>query len=125
MSSPEWMSDIVILQNIGKKIKTWRLSQNMSQARLALLSELSQSTITGLEAGKGISLTGLTRILRVLGKLDALIPFLEEEPISPIEYEKIIEGKKQRQRATKTKYHDTNAQSFPVWNPDGDDTPWE
>ena len=116
-NDPEWMSDKTILQTIGSKIRTWRLSQNMSRARLALLSELSLSTVAGLESGKGISLSGLTKILRVLGKLDALIPFLEDEPISPIEYEKFIEGKKQRRRASKSKSTDSDS---PIWNPDRD-----
>ena len=122
MNIPEWMSDTLILKNIGKKIKTWRLSQNMSQVRLALLSELSLSTVAGLESGKGISLARLTKILRVLGKLDALIPFLEDEPISPIEYEKFIEGKKQRCRASKSK--GTDSDNAPIWRPGGDDNPW-
>lgn len=120
MSSPEWMSDKVLLKTLGKKIREWRLSANMSQATLAQNAQVALSTVAALESGKSISMNGFVRILRMLRKLDSLSPFLEEEPISPIEYEKLMERRKTRQRASKNNRNDQFAQSIPSWSPDGD-----
>ena len=125
MSSPEWMTDAMILKTLGHKVKNWRLKADMPQTVLAKAAQVAVSTVIALESGKNISMAGLVRILRMLGKLDALAPFLEDEPLSPIEYEKIIEGKKTRKRASKKSSYDRNAQGIPVWNADGDTPSWE
>jgi DNA-binding XRE family transcriptional regulator len=125
MSGPEWMTDTMILKTLGQKVKNWRLKADMPQTKLAEAAQVAVSTIIALESGRNISMTGLIRILRMLGKLDALAPFLEDEPLSPIEYEKIIEGKKTRKRASKKTNHDKNAQGLPVWNTNGDTPSWE
>jgi transcriptional regulator with XRE-family HTH domain len=125
MSNPEWMSDTTILKTLGQKVRSWRLKADMSQAILADAAQVAVSTVAALESGKNISMIGLVRILRMLGKLDALTPFLEDEPPSPIEYEKIMEGKKMRKRASKNTRHDKHAQGIPVWNADGDAPSWE
>ena len=125
MSNPEWMSDTTILKTLGQKVKSWRLKADMSQAILAEDAQVAVSTVASLESGRNISLIGLVRILRMLGKLDALTPFLEDEPLSPIEYEKIIEGKKTRKRASKNTSHDKHAQGIPVWDAGGDAPSWK
>ena len=114
------MSDTVLLKTLGKKIREWRLGANMSQATLAQNAQVALSTVAALESGRSISMNGFVRILRMLRKLDALSPFLEEEPISPIEYERLLERRKTRQRASKNNQHDPFAQGIPSWNPDGD-----
>lgn len=125
MDSPEWMTDTMILKTLGGKVKSWRLKADIPQTTLAKAAQVAVSTIIALESGKNISMNGLIRILRMLGKLDALAPFLEDEPLSPIEYEKIIEGKKSRKRASKKTNYDKHSQSVPVWNADGDTPSWE
>ena len=124
-TGPEWMSDKTIIQRTGEKIRRWRLDMNMSQQTLANLSRLSLSTVSALEAGKGITLAKLVRILRVLRKLDALTEFLKEEPMSPILYEKIMESMKERKRASKNKKDDQFVEGVPVWNTHGNTPPWE
>ena len=114
MSGPEWMSDKVLLGNIGKKVREWRLEANISQAALAENAQVSLSTVAALESGKNISMNGLVRILRMLGKLDALLPFLEEKQISPIEYERLQARKKTRKRASKNNGHDQLSQGIPL-----------
>ena len=119
------MSDKVLLGNIGKKVREWRLEANISQAALAENAQVSLSTVAALESGKNISMNGLVRILRMLGKLDALLPFLEEKQISPIEYERLQERKKTRKRASKNNSHDQLSQGIPLWKTDGDASAWK
>ncbi len=125
MGNPEWMSDATILSTLGQKVKNWRLKADMTQAALADAAQIALSTVAALESGKNVSINGLIRILRMLGKLDALAPFLEDEPLSPIQYEKILEGTKTRKRASKHIKNDKHTQGLPVWDTSGDTPPWK
>ena len=45
------MQDREILINLGKKLKTYRLNNNLSQEKFAELTELDRTYIYGLERG--------------------------------------------------------------------------
>lgn len=96
------LTDSVIQQRIGEKIKTLRLRQNITQANLAVDAQVSLSTVKKIENGQIGSFDNLMRILRVLGKLDALQQLVEEEEMSPNEYYEFVNTakKKSRKRAT-------------------------
>ena len=114
MEDAKWLSDAELLSRIGAKIKEWRLESNLSQQTIAERAQLSLITFQHIEHGKGGSAANYLRVLRVLDRLDALAPFLEERHIPPIEYQKFVQGLKQRKRATKKDYA-ANEDSAPVW----------
>lgn len=93
-----YISDEVILSELGRRIEQRRLLVNWTQADLAGEAGLSKSTIERLEAGQPIRTNRLIRVLRALGLLkniDALVP----EPMpSPIQQLK-LQGR-QRRRAS-------------------------
>lgn len=101
MSEIQWLSDRMILEGIGKKLKEWRLEMNHSQIEVAELTELSLTTYLNFEHGKGGTMSNFLRVLRVLDKLDSLEIFFQERPMSPILAQKIERGMKLRQRASK------------------------
>ena len=95
------MTDKLILRRIGEKMKHTRLRQNITQQALAEDAGLSLSTVKNIENGKIGSFDSLVRVLRVLGKLDVLLPLVEEEALSPNEYFELVQkaGVRRRKRA--------------------------
>lgn len=60
-------------ERIGEDIGTWRRARRMTQADLALRSNVSVRTLSKIEAGDmNTSTLGLLRVLHTLGVLDAL-----------------------------------------------------
>jgi len=99
-------ADTAIAMRIGTNLRTTRLKQNITQQGLAEESGVSLSSIKKIEKGEIGSFDSLLRVLRALGRLDVLIPLVEEEQLSPNEYYNLVHTaeKKQRKRATgKTK----------------------
>ncbi len=95
------LADTMIQQRIGNKLKATRLKQNITQQSLAESAEVSLSTVKKIENGEISSFGSLLRLLRILGKLDALQSLVEEEPLSPNEYYNQVHAaqKKARKRA--------------------------
>ena len=100
-SSMDWlkMSDAAIVAQLGKFIKHTRITQNVTQAKLAEMAGLNRWTISQIENGESITLTTLIQILRALDVLYVLNYFEINEEISPIEYAKLQEKKRQRVRS--------------------------
>ncbi len=103
----------MIQQHIGESLKTLRLRQNVTQANLAADTQVSLSTIKKIEKGQIGSFETLIRILRVLGRLDALQRLVEEDEMSPNEYYKFVNSakRKTRQRAASAKKNDNEPES--------------
>lgn len=101
------MSDGAIIGTIGGFIKHKRLQENKSQVQLAKEAGLNRWTLGQIENGESISLSSLMQLLRVLDLLHLLDVFTIEESISPIEYARIQEKKRQRASKTNTQT-DTN-----------------
>lgn len=95
------LTDTMIQQRIGEKLKIVRLKQNITQQSLAESAEVSLSTVKKIESGEINSFGSLLRILRMLGKLDSLQSLVEEEQLSPNEYYDLVHTvqKKTRKRA--------------------------
>ena len=102
-TSNDWaaMGDNVIIRTIGEYIKHYRLEQNKTQAQVAKEAGINRWTLGQIENGESITLTSLIQILRVLDVLHLFNIFTIEEKISPIEYAKLKEKKRQRARSSK------------------------
>jgi transcriptional regulator with XRE-family HTH domain len=85
---------------IGRRLESIRLAENISQSSLADEAGVSRRTITRLENGGGISVETLIRIMRALGianRLEALLPDPSLRPVERVRFKG-----KQRQRARQT-----------------------
>lgn len=103
MENIKWMSDPDILGRIGKRLKEWRVEQDVTQKDLASRSELSLATVQQAERCGRVSLETLLRLLRMLDHMEVLEPFIKEREITPVEYAALLEGQKTRKRASKRK----------------------
>ncbi len=93
------LTDNVILETLGERMATIRLSLNLTQEELAEEAGLGVRTLQRLESGESATrLTGFLRVCRVLGLLENLDAFVPEPPQSPMQQLK-YRGH-QRQRAT-------------------------
>ena len=92
------MSDRAILRQIGRRLKKYRLRQNLTQQQLADRAGVSRPTISDMERGKPFELLTLIQVLRALRSLEAVDAFLPEPGISPLQLAK-LRGK-ERQRAS-------------------------
>jgi len=84
------MTDIPITTDelearIGAAIRQWRIDAGLSQDELAERASLSRSAIQQLEGGGGSRLETLVRVLRSLGRTDALDALAPRVGPSPIE----------------------------------------
>lgn len=103
-TNTEWinMSDTVIVKQLGHFIKHTRLQQNTTQAQLAKMAGLNRWTISQIENGESVTLSSFIQILRALDILYVLNSFEINDEISPIEYAKLQEKKRQRARLKKS-----------------------
>ena len=99
------LSDVEITKKISSRLKELRLKQNISRQDMSASSGVSISSIVRMEDGEIKSFESFLRILRTLGKIEVLLPLVEEEEISPIEYYKLTQSAKSklRKRASKSK----------------------
>jgi len=103
MSDIYLLSDSDIKKEIGSKIRELRLKQNLSQSDLAKNAGLSLSSVIRTENGNIKSFDTFIQICRVIGRLEIFKTLVEKEPLSPIEYYKVVNSanKPKRIRATK------------------------
>ena len=95
-----WISDKQILERIGKRVKTHRLQRRATRTSTALAAGIANSTLEKIENGDNYNILSLIQLLRILGQLDDLSLLTKEQDISPSEYEKILQGRKQRKRGS-------------------------
>lgn len=95
-------SDSVVLEEIGNRLARTRLERNLSQERLATEAGVSKATIERLEAGQPVKSTSLIRVLRSLGRLEALDQLLPEPLPSPIERLRLQGRQRQRARSARS-----------------------
>lgn len=88
-----------ILREIGERLQTYRLQQNMTVTQLAERSGAAPRTINRTEAGENSSLETVVKLLRALGRLDALNEFMEPPTLSPIHLAMMKGHQRQRARA--------------------------
>jgi len=92
------LTDEAILDELGSRLRTERLNQNLTVAELVARSGVAPRTIQNVENGENYSLSTLLGILRALGLLHRIDALLPEPVLSPIELAKL--SGKPRQRAT-------------------------
>jgi transcriptional regulator with XRE-family HTH domain len=92
-------SDSAVLAEVGRRLARTRLERNLSQEQLAAESGVSKATIERLEAGAPIKSTSLIRVLRSLGRLDALDRLIPEPLPSPVERLRLQGRRRQRARS--------------------------
>lgn len=92
------MSDQAALDELGRRVQIHRLNMNLTQAAVAEKAGVSRRALQKLESGESCTLLVLIRILRALGKLDALDAFLPEPGLSPLQLAK-LKGR-ERKRAS-------------------------
>lgn len=92
------LSEPEILTELGRRLRRYRLQQNLTQAALALDAGVATRTLRNVENGSDTQLVTLLRILRALGRLDALDAFLPRPGVSPMEL--LRSGGRERERAS-------------------------
>lgn len=99
-SYTDWvsMSDAALSETIGAFIKHHRLNQNKTQLEVSTAAGISRSTLSLLERGETVTLSSFIQILRVLDLLYLMKMFEVKVQISPIEYAKMQQNKRQRAR---------------------------
>lgn len=95
-------TDEEITHEIGRRLSAYRLQQNLTQQEMAVLTGLNQKTISHAEAGKDPRLSTIIKILRALGRLEALDAFLPKPGISPLMLVKM--AGRERRRARKSRH---------------------
>ena len=61
---------MAIMEELGSRLKEYRIRKNLQQKELALNAGVSLDTIVRLECGSSISTEKIIRILRVLDMLE-------------------------------------------------------
>ncbi|MCD8207268.1 MAG: helix-turn-helix domain-containing protein [Bacteroidales bacterium] len=92
------LSDKVVSQKIGERLKAARLKQNVTQQSLAEACCISLSTVKKIEAGEMGTFDCLIRVIRMLGLLEFFEPLVEEEQMSPNEYWDFVNVAKGKRR---------------------------
>lgn len=96
----EELTDKEILVELGKRIQTLRIEENITQAKFADISGVSLNTVARMEQGTPIKTDNLLAILRILGLLENLnltIPDREFHPMDVISKKNV---QKKRERAS-------------------------
>ena len=102
MRLSETLTDDAALRELGQRLMTIRLEQNLTQSALAEKAGVGLHSLQRLESGEAATrLSGLLRILRALNQLDRLEAAFPEYQASPLALVH-LNGRK-RQRASRTK----------------------
>lgn len=109
------LADIAILQELGQRIKSKRLSMSLTQAILAKQSGVSKRTVERIEDGNSSELINIIRISRVLDFLENLELLIEDQAESPIELVKLQTNKPKRASVKRKKI---GKQASWKWNDD-------
>ena len=83
------MSDKAVMAELGRRVQIQRLNLNVPQAELAGKAGISRRALQNLEGGRVCTVALLIRVLRALGKLDALDFFVPEPGLSPLQLAKL------------------------------------
>lgn len=101
-----------IRKEIGNRVKTTRISMNLTREDFSKKTGISVSTISRLEEGKNINVDALFNVLRYFQCIDNIDLLLTDPAESPMW---LINSKNSRQRATRKKKE--NIKPF-IWEED-------
>jgi len=96
------LSDTAIVQELGKRVKEYRLKKRFTQQELADQAGISVFSVAQIERGKAVSINILLPVLRVLRLLENLELLLPEIGLSPVELLKLKGKTPKRIRQKKT-----------------------
>lgn len=96
-------TDHEIIREMGDRLRAYRLRANISQEALAVKAGLNRNTVANAEAGEDPRLSTLLRVLRVLGKLEAVDDLLPPPGVSPLQLLKMQGKTRQRARQSRGK----------------------
>jgi transcriptional regulator with XRE-family HTH domain len=85
-----------ILTELGRRLQRYRLQQNRTVRDVAAAAGIGVRTLDRAEAGDNPTLATVVRILRALGRLDALESFLPVPLVSPLELAAMSGRERQR-----------------------------
>lgn len=77
-------TDAETTAELGRRLARLRINADLTQAQLAERAGVTRSTVQRFERGGSIQLESLIKLLRPLGRIDALAALLPEEIRSPI-----------------------------------------
>jgi len=95
------LSDDALLEELGERLRRYRLNSNMTQAVLAREAGVSERTVNRVEHGQSTTVSNFIRLLRSLGLLENMDALVPEPAISPIQQLK-LQGRR-RNRASSSK----------------------
>lgn len=91
------LTDDAVLEELGRRLAAARLGRNLTQARLAEEAGVSKRTVERLESGEVASrVSGLVRVCRVLKLLDRLDTLVPAPTLSPVEQLKLASRRRKR-----------------------------
>lgn len=85
-----------ILAELGQRLQRYRLQQNRTLADVARQAGVGLRTAARAEAGQNPTLATVIKLLRALGRLEALHAFLPEPLVSPIQLAELSGSQRQR-----------------------------
>ena len=97
------LSNTAIVQEIGKRLKEYRLKKRYTQQELADRAGISVFSVAQIERGNAVSVSILLPVLRVLQLLDNLELLLPETGPSPVEMLRLKGKMPKRIRSKKDK----------------------
>lgn len=97
------LSDTAILEKIGARLKTRRISRGLKQQELAEESGVGVSTIAKIESGQSVAFSLLISVMRTLDLLENLDLLVPEQKPSPLELLRTQGRKVKRVRNKKDK----------------------
>jgi len=83
------LNDLAVVQEIGKRLKEYRLKRRLTQQELAEQAGISIFSVAQISHGKAVSITTILPVLRVLRLLENLELLLPEIGLSPVELLKL------------------------------------
>jgi len=95
------LSNTSVIQEVGKRLKDYRLAKKLTQLQLAQKAGISLFTVAQIEKGNPVSVSMVIAVMRVLRLLDNLELLLPEQEISPLEILKLKGEQRQRVRHKK------------------------
>ena len=85
-----------ILAELGQRLQRYRLQQNRTLADVARQAGVGLRTAARAEAGQNPTLATVIKLLRALGRVEALDAFLPEPLVSPIQLAELSGSRRQR-----------------------------
>lgn len=79
------LSDTSVLGELGRRVERLRLDRNWTQEQLATEAGVSKPTVERLESGASTSMTSFIRVLRALGRLEALEDVVPVPDVRPMD----------------------------------------